>query len=666
MARLISIILLFTFSFNALAFGGRNSIFNKPLGVGKGSVGARLKKAKKAADKTINNISKEAGRGLNNIRKTTAKAISDTTKTVSKGINDTGKLVTATIDVTAKTIDETKRNVDRELTLAKKKTDKVLTKAYQDIRRESSKGLSNIKREVGKGLTKVGAVLKEAGQPENLLTIAIVYTASIYAGPLGSAFANSLMAKVQNPNLSDRDLFNSFVIGAAAGYAAQSATQIPVKTLQSMPSATSAIARNLTVDAGNILLNGKKYTFDDFVASIGKGAVNINTGDSFFNEVIDSSLNASASYSVDSLVHNGKIDLEEFERQLYIGMAQGLTRESVHALMDKYIVPLIPEEHKGLDKKLFGVLADLFVQQQKDIEVKFIEKFESLEVKDQREILEELNEINEEFKEFLAQKLEKSVFELTEEELSSEISMKLHEEFVSLELEKRIENNTVFEKLELSKEELGDLGRSPQSAHLVRVILNGLIIYGYYQTIEETKRVTQAYKQFKEETGKSFEDFMKENPEEFKGLAIDAALAMLPTVGVICKELNIGMKEGAKLVGSVNRLANDGKIFFEKGKDLIVHYSKHSKGIKSVLGLNNLSTKQYIDYARKVINEGTYIKSMNAYVKKIVKDDGKVRYLITGLKNEGKNISTFHVKKPRDLQKILIKNGDNVELNSIK
>ena len=104
----------------------------------------------------------------------------------------------------------------------------------------------------------------------------------------------------------------------------------------------------------------------------------------------------------------------------------------------------------------------------------------------------------------------------------------------------------------------------------------------------------------------------------------------------------------------------------KQGKDLIIHYRKHSKGIKSSLGLNSLSTKQYVEHARRVINEGTYVKSINAHVKKVVKSDGKIRYLITGLKNEGKNISTFHVKRPKDLQKLLNKSGSDISLEAIK
>jgi hypothetical protein len=125
-------------------------------------------------------------------------------------------------------------------------------------------------------------------------------------------------------------------------------------------------------------------------------------------------------------------------------------------------------------------------------------------------------------------------------------------------------------------------------------------------------------------------------------------------------------KESKEITYSARKYINDGKIFFEKGSDLIVHYHKHSKGIRSTLGLDTLSTKQYIDYARKVIYEGTYVKSINAHVKKVIKGDGKVRYFMTGLKNNGNNISTFHVKRPKDLQKLLNKSGSNIPLDSIE
>jgi len=47
---------------------------------------------------------------------------------------------------------------------------------------------------------------------------------------------------------------------------------------------------------------------------------------------------------------------------------------------------------------------------------------------------------------------------------------------------------------------------------------------------------------------------------------------------------------------------------------------------------------QYIDDANRVIQNGTYLPQMNAYVQRIP-DTNKV--LFVGLKNRGKNISTF-------------------------
>ncbi len=449
-------------------------------------------------------------------------------------------------------------NSNREYTQMKANVDRELTRAYHDLKRETDKGLHDLGRETGKGLNKVGKALETAGQPENLARVALVYTASIYGGPLGSALANSLMDKLQNPGISDQELFNSFVIGAAAGYAAEGVAEVPFDSIQSMPSAASAIARNITTDAGNVLLNGKNYSTEQFLASIASGAVNVNTGDDFVSEVLDSALNSAGTYTVSTLAKKEKFDVDAFEAQLYQGLAQGLTRESIHAIIDEYVAKYIPEDHKRLDKKLIkgmgDMLADIFLAKQQTVFELQNQKFEALPADEKHAVINELNAMNEGFYEYLSTTLNKDVSELTFIDLSSEQTEKLYDIYINGKIQEAYnQEDSVLNKLALTREESAQLGRVPNNL-IVRTLVVALTAYNAYQTFDEAKRINHLYEAYHKETGKSFHEFAKENPTEFASLTVDAALAIiLPQVKLVSKSLKISSEVAVKVISSARK-----------------------------------------------------------------------------------------------------------------
>lgn len=259
----------------------------------------------------------------------------------------------------------------------------------------------------------------------------------------------------------------------------------------------------------------------------------------------------------------------------------------------------------------------------------------------------------------------KKLSELTPEELANpEFQEILIQRIEGLDKEFRNHPDyaDIKAKLVLSSSEMSENRMAMASVPFM--VMMGLASYGVMSNINEINRLKLIYESQYSGSEKSFSDFVSDHGVDIAFVVGDIGLTALE-IGAALKLVR-GVKGVSVLVDNTKNIAADGKIFFEKGKDLLGHFQKHANGIRSTLGLDTLTTKQYIDNARKVINEGTYVKSINAHVKKVVKNDGKVRYLITGLKNKGKNISTFHVKRPKDLQKLLNKSGSDISLDLIK
>jgi hypothetical protein len=86
--------------------------------------------------------------------------------------------------------------------------------------------------------------------------------------------------------------------------------------------------------------------------------------------------------------------------------------------------------------------------------------------------------------------------------------------------------------------------------------------------------------------------------------------------------------------------------------DLAVsHFEKHSGQIMKYLGKSSYNMKEYMVDANFVIKNGSFAPELNGYVKIIGSggSSGNAQAAFVGLKNTGKNISTFHIKSVKEI-----------------
>ena len=213
-------------------------------------------------------------------------------------------LTTARQDVT-NTYEIARKDVDRELTTAKENADRELTYAYK----------------------KVDAVFKAASDPQKLVRIAFVYSASMY-GPYGAAVANAIMDKLENPNISDKELFESFMVGLAAGYAVQNVKHVEaLKDVHNI----EAMTGNLTTKLLTAVVKNEEFTSEDLIPSLAQGYLQVDNGDSFVQNVLDLSINSTVGMSVDKVTHGQALRDEDLMQAMLEGAANGVVTEIVHA-----------------------------------------------------------------------------------------------------------------------------------------------------------------------------------------------------------------------------------------------------------------------------------------------------------------------------------------------
>lgn len=320
--------------------------------------------------KTINDTLKQAKKLKDNIDRNLTEAKAQVDQAATKAKNDLDREATIAkknMDATAtdlkKDFDDSltkaKQDIDATATDMKQDLDNTLTKAKQDIDRELKDAYKDVKRETEKGIQKTGAALAAMGKPENLARMAIVYAASAYGGPMGSAFANAILDKyIFKKDMTDQDLFNSFIIGAAAGYAGEYAGSgnTGYDFVDSIPHASSQISQNLSTDVGNVLMNGEPYAFEDFVSSIATGSATLKTGTSASYKIFDSAINEASNYTIDTAVKGEAIDIDKLSDKIYDGVAKGVTSKTVDSLMETYVMPHLPEEQR-LDKEMFKTVS---------------------------------------------------------------------------------------------------------------------------------------------------------------------------------------------------------------------------------------------------------------------------------------------------------------------
>lgn len=96
-------------------------------------------------------------------------------------------------------------------------------------------------------------------------------------------------------------------------------------------------------------------------------------------------------------------------------------------------------------------------------------------------------------------------------------------------------------------------------------------------------------------------------------------------------------------VPSVGKAQNANLQFNSKQK-LVNHFDKHSAEVAHALKRTDYSIEQYLKDANFVIETGTYVPELNAYVKFIEYEGKNTLYAFVGLDLNTGNITTYHAK----------------------
>ena len=90
--------------------------------------------------------------------------------------------------------------------------------------------------------------------------------------------------------------------------------------------------------------------------------------------------------------------------------------------------------------------------------------------------------------------------------------------------------------------------------------------------------------------------------------------------------------------------AQNANLQFNSEQKLVNHFDKHSAEVAHALKRTDYSIEQYLKDANFVVETGTYVPELNAYVKFIGYEGKNTLYAFVGLDRNTGNITTYHVK----------------------
>ena len=473
--------------------------------------------------------------------------------------------------------------------------------------------------ELNKASAKIGSVLQVATHPENLGKITLVYFAAMVGGPAGSALINVLYDKfVLGYEMDGDDILKGFAIGAAAGYAAQEvpygvgaeATPDAAQYSDYLAKASSHITHNLVTDLGGITLHSESYTSRDFFKSLAEGMAVIETGDSYLENVIESTLQGGLQETSIQAVENDlnfkKIDFDRVEIAIYEHMAQGITTESIHLVLEE----IVPDNWQRLDGELWDELVAIYHQaitSNRENQVdKFWESLQNASPEDQERFLQGLMAKGQEIADQAAQgAFAKNYAQLNlKKQLSVEFTT-FYEKVVAESFQDR-ELDEYFHSITSGFYAGPVEGISPGTLFLlpveIKYFLLGLSTLGMHEFFYKSTSLIM----------KHLEEFIQENRETLKELGIDAALTVsglaLATTSKFMKFFKI-----IKYLRSSQKMAV-----------LIAYVEKHGYSmdeVEEVMGYAkklNITTSKGLDYYIEALMEED-IPSRIALVKSIIK-----------------------------------------------
>lgn len=122
-----------------MPFGGRNSIFRKPLGTGRNSVSNKLKELEEKVRKINDNISREAQAAAGNIRRETSRASGQLGRALTRAKDDLNRELTWAKEDINDELTDSKESLDREAARLKQEIDREATKAKRNIDKEATR-----------------------------------------------------------------------------------------------------------------------------------------------------------------------------------------------------------------------------------------------------------------------------------------------------------------------------------------------------------------------------------------------------------------------------------------------------------------------------------------------------------------------------------------------
>jgi hypothetical protein len=123
--------------------------------------------------------------------------------------------------------------------------------------------------------------------------------------------------------------------------------------------------------------------------------------------------------------------------------------------------------------------------------------------------------------------------------------------------------------MELSREDMAVLNRTPNSGVIKGTLMAAFILFNAYNIYHDSGKLNEKYQKYKKETGKSYIEFLKDHPYDVVRLTVEATSQMLPVVKYIGKAFKLTTKEAVKLVAAAKKLGL-------KSQDKITEFAKFS------------------------------------------------------------------------------------------
>ena len=263
-------------------------------------------------------------------------------------------------------------------------------------------------------------------------------------------------------------------------------------------------------------------------------------------------------------------------------MANGLTRESVHDILDATVVKAIPDSWRRIDLKIFEQMKEGLYQVVMAIEdqqvEQFQEDFEDLSWDKKLQIAGRTIEWGAEIADQASHEVfGKNFADLTPEEIISDKFQTAFDDLIEME---QLNPGLRIQEIAQHLEDGGVSGdrqmRRPSNA-IGPLFIMAMTAYSIYASINDMKELYDRY-QTEQKQGQTFKDFVSENKIEMGLLSAEVLLAVVPTSSNVIKS-RIGVISLIK--SNSRRLRTERKFFLHMTKRLMNSGNREAKIIKN-------------------------------------------------------------------------------------